>query len=160
MNQSCIISILRSSFVLFILLFLLPKTASRPCRSKWGNSFFLLQTFEREAFIEGRERMSGTIKLFTPEPIVMKKFLHSGVVLHWNEALWLAVPSPMTIFSQLECFISESRSSATLKFFYDIGSWTHCLEEMKHSDWLKKNHVNCNILLGAKRIRTWVCAIT
>ena len=43
-------------------------------------------------------------------------------MLRWNKALWLAVPSPMTIFNQSVCLISAMHSFTTLNFVYDIDS--------------------------------------
>ena len=49
------------------------------------------------------------------------KFKSSTATLRLNKPLWLAIPSPMTIFNQSECFISAYCSYSTLIFVYDIG---------------------------------------
>ena len=51
---------------------------------------------------------------------VIHKF--GKIMLCWNKALCLHVPSHMIIFSQSECIISEKYSYPQPKFVYDISS--------------------------------------
>ena len=60
---------------------------------------------------------------FWPGANFISQFKSSITTLHKNIAMWLAVPSPMTSFNQLESFISTQYSYATVKLVYDIGSW-------------------------------------
>ena len=41
-------------------------------------------------------------------------------MLNWNKALWMDVPSYVTIFNQSECIISAYHNHCMLKFVYDI----------------------------------------
>ena len=60
--------------------------------------------------------------MISPRFDVINKILSSKAVLCWNNAVWLAKTSHVTINSQSECFISAQNYIAMLKIIYDIGS--------------------------------------
>ena len=51
-------------------------------------------------------------------------------MLCWNIALWLAIPSSMTVSNQSEYFISAYHIYTTLKFVYNISSGHHPIKNI------------------------------